>query len=71
MAKIADVNVGSFWIARVSGKGTVVLVQGITREENHKGRRVTRLSLLNLRTGRELSRTAAFLRKERDRKSVV
>lgn len=56
--KLKDVEVGGFYLARVSGKGTVVEVLSIDKSRGRKC-----IALRNVLTGKPLSnRTAAFLR---------
>jgi len=64
MARIKDVSVGQVWRARVSSRHTLVRVDAICEGSPAGYGRASkaRLSLTNLVTKREISRTAAFLR---------
>lgn len=65
MAKQSEVEVGQVWTARVSGDLVRVRVDSVYKPDNWlPGRNSkTTYGLTNLKTGRTLSRTAAFLRK--------
>lgn len=56
--KLAQVEVGKYYIAKVSG--TLTVVQVLWELETHK---VTRFAVVNVRTGRKTSMTAAKLRR--------
>lgn len=66
MARLKDINVrtGAVWTAKVSNKVVEVKITSINKPNNsYTGRRQkTTLTLLNLSTGKTVSRTAAALR---------
>jgi hypothetical protein len=64
MAKLADIKVGQIWTCRVSGGVTNVRVDSIrTEHKDYQKNKRTRVDLTNIRTGRQVVRSSAALRK--------
>ena len=65
MAKKAEVTIGSLWTVRVGQRIVVCKVKDIRKPGpySYKGKR-ERIILTNTKTGREVSRTAAALRRK-------